>query len=946
MHTHSNDSTATGYTKEFITRSNTDESDPCSCNCLTTGDFICDTPPDPNIPNPNSSADYAFIDAMFGNCSMDNDNMVTDSCGDLYSDPEGIIANNVMSFLCDNQNSTPRLTSGQNLWIRKKMDNGDGTFMYQQDLSEPSFSQGFTVNAPMQLTTGEAFNGDIVVNSNLHIKNCTIELTPGHKIIVNAGANLTISNATVRTYSGSICYFTMGGKKNWEGIEINPSASNFTSVSVLAGSTIDTSEVGIYTTEGNFRFLNLAFHNSTLNGPAIDIANTFGVQKLKKSQFSNTVKVADSYFFGVDGCAFNFAPNSQESGLKIYNANLIVKTSIDGDRSTFTNCGRGVEFISSGSHFCEIEKVDFTNVLSGIHAESVAGFFDAHECTIKMRNPIGTTGFGRGIYLNNFMDLEIYNNNDIEGSGSGLQTGIDLDQMNENDNPNLIINNTIVNCNNGINSVEAKLGNDMSGVEFICNTMKDIVNDNFVTAEIGPHQGRGGIGFLPSKWRPAGNKFDGSPYCIATPDYCYSDFNYQGGGSQETDKKTYHYRNEDLENIEYYFDGSELPGLEIFKINRLINGELPQCTYPPVPPDPNPFPQVSTIRTQLLDGGHMDSIMILIPNDSEHDPTSIITAILNNSPWVSVPVVQTLFDYSQYYTEQEIADVIIQNPGVLDDNYIYAIALESSTFSTANQQAMSLAYQNGDERMDYEGSLVDLILDGTLHIKNTMHTEMDNGTFDQSVIRTALADKISYTKLYQIVESYLLEQDYLGALMALNAKQSIENIDPHLLLEKATYAEIIQMESDLNTQGEYWSKLSTANQNRLITIASTYNGVATVKARNILKMYFDMQFGALPTKPAYTPLQFTSVTRSRRNEDNLVKVYPNPAYNILNIELENNLNGCTFRLLSIDGRMVKILTLQEEKNKIDLSGIDNGIYFYEITQGGKMLSANKIIILD
>ena len=383
-----------------------------------------------------------------------------------------------------------------------------------------------------------------------------------------------------------------------------------------------------------------------------------------------------------------------------------------------------------------------------------------------MRDPSGYNGFGSGIYLNNFVDFEIYNNNAILGTGSGLQIGIEVENIGLNDNPNLIINNTIKNCNNGFVS-NAELGNDMSGVEFECNTMIDIVNDNFRTLEIGPHQGRGGINA-----RPAGNKFDGSPYCESTPLFCYSDFNYQAGG--QSLKTTYHYRNEDLENIEYFNDGSDFPGLEIFAVNELDIQIEPQCTYPPLPNDPNPLPQVSIDRTLLLDGGATDSFMVIIPNEGDNAPTTVITTILGVSPWVSVPVVQTLFDNSDFFTEQEIADVIIQNPGVLDDNYIYTIAFESNSFSTANQQAMIQAYQTGDVRMDYESSLVDLILDGTLHIKNEIHTEIDNATFDQSVIRAAVDDKISYTKLYQTVETYLLEQDFVGASLALNAKQNLK----------------------------------------------------------------------------------------------------------------------------------------------------------------------------
>ena len=153
------------------------------------------------------------------------------------------------------------------------------------------------------------------------------------------------------------------------------------------------------------------------------------------------------------------------------------------------------------------------------------------------------------------------------------------------------------------------------------------------------------------------------------------------------------------------------------------------------------------------------------------------------------------------------------------------------------------------------------------------------------------------------------------------------------------------MEADLFAQGEGWSKLSAANYNRLVNIASTYNGVATIKARNILKMYFSIQFGTMPIKPGYDPLQFTSTIRST-DDNEMVKIYPNPAFNTLNIEVSKTMIESVFRLININGKVVKEVSLTTINNRIDVSGLENSIYFYEITQDGKVLSADKVIILD
>ena len=306
LHTHQPESTDDDYTSELVTRSiPSDESNPCSCNCLSTADRICDTPPDPYIQDPSTNEEIQHNQDMFEDCEMANNGNITDACGELYNDPDTIVMYNVMSYHCKDF-SKLNLTNGQNNLIRMTMDNGNGSFKFQHDPTTIPLSQGLTVNSTMIISTDEAYNGDIIVNSDLTIENCIVELTEGHKIVVNSGANLTIRNAVIRTYSGNICYNQKEGKLEWEGIEINPSYNSLTSISVYSGSTIDISESGIYNSAGSAGLLNLAYNNSTLNGPAITVSNTIGVQKLLKSNFNSTVSVKDNFYLGVEGSSFDF----------------------------------------------------------------------------------------------------------------------------------------------------------------------------------------------------------------------------------------------------------------------------------------------------------------------------------------------------------------------------------------------------------------------------------------------------------------------------------------------------------------------------------------------------------------------------------------------------------------------------------------------------------------
>ena len=60
-------------------------------------------------------------------------------------------------------------------------------------------------------------------------------------------------------------------------------------------------------------------------------------------------------------------------------------------------------------------------------------------------------------------------------------------------------------------------------------------------------------------------------------------------------------------------------------------------------------------------------------------------------------------------------------------------------------------------------------------------------------------------------------------------------------------------------------------------------------------------------------------------------IYPNPAENILNVSALNGFNNSSFQLFSVDGKLVKEKSVLSET--IDISVLDAGIYFIEVSDG-------------
>lgn len=72
------------------------------------------------------------------------------------------------------------------------------------------------------------------------------------------------------------------------------------------------------------------------------------------------------------------------------------------------------------------------------------------------------------------------------------------------------------------------------------------------------------------------------------------------------------------------------------------------------------------------------------------------------------------------------------------------------------------------------------------------------------------------------------------------------------------------------------------------------------------------------------------------------EIYPNPASNVLFVEGQIS-SGTKLELISFDGKQIQIFDLANVKTSVNLSGRTPGIYFYKITENGKIIDSGKLI---
>ena len=80
------------------------------------------------------------------------------------------------------------------------------------------------------------------------------------------------------------------------------------------------------------------------------------------------------------------------------------------------------------------------------------------------------------------------------------------------------------------------------------------------------------------------------------------------------------------------------------------------------------------------------------------------------------------------------------------------------------------------------------------------------------------------------------------------------------------------------------------------------------------------------------------------NESTTLLVYPNPTSGVFSIDCKNtSLDDCDFHIYDEFGKLLISNNLIKGSNTIDLSGQPNGIYFFQLIEGGKSTSFQKIV---
>jgi hypothetical protein len=93
-------------------------------------------------------------------------------------------------------------------------------------------------------------------------------------------------------------------------------------------------------------------------------------------------------------------------------------------------------------------------------------------------------------------------------------------------------------------------------------------------------------------------------------------------------------------------------------------------------------------------------------------------------------------------------------------------------------------------------------------------------------------------------------------------------------------------------------------------------------------------------------LDSPSAASEINDSQNKVKVYPNPASDMLRIDSGmNSFNNLNLNIFNLDGKIILTQVISRSKQKIDIKKLDQGLYIYELKNDGRSVASGKFSVI-
>jgi len=240
--------------------------------------------------------------------------------------------------------------------------------------------------------------------------------------------------------------------------------------------------------------------------------------------------------------------------------------------------------------------------------------------------------------------------------------------------------------------------------------------------------------------------------------------------------------------------------------------------------------------------------------------------------------------------------------------------------------------------IDYENNELGLL--SNERIREFLNDTLSNDPMDSVIVELKRKRNVNYKRLLAI--AYLQKGDYVHAA---NYRDSVMSDEPTNIDYYDIQTELISMRSD---PGGFIAGLKNniALKNKLLNMANDRASDGCVQAQALLNLAYGLKF----QEPILLPqgINQNRFDNSLKNSSVELVIYPNPAGNSINFmyELATDENA-QINLSDVSGRGIKIIDLKggSDLHVLDVSTLNNGVYFVSLLKEGRTIANSKIIII-
>lgn len=367
------------------------------------------------------------------------------------------------------------------------------------------------------------------------------------------------------------------------------------------------------------------------------------------------------------------------------------------------------------------------------------------------------------------------------------------------------------------------------------------------------------------------------------------------------------------------------------------------------------YDNTRALYESLKDGGSTPDTKFDIENSWPDETWELRAQLLADSPHLTEEVLMAAADKSDVLPHTILFEICIANPEEMrNEGFLEYLATKDDPMP----QYMIDNLRDGADEDTYKGVLQNemagyAFLWGTACNNLIRDIVLDSIGMNYDSLRLWLSNKESLTGEYEIVDSYLAEDDLTNALAHLNnIPTNFELSDKHL--EEYNYFHDLKTTIiNAQQQGRNIFQLDSLEILDLVYIADTSKYLAGVQAQSILNFaygysYFDLPDLQEPNMKGGQIQNYGFNNKTMQEGNHYISAHPNPASQWVAIDytLPYPSEKATIIIYNAFGKIVKTIELRAVIGQSiwDIRKIPSGIYFYSLQVNGAAIDKRKLII--